>query len=181
LELVKLEIQRYDWDAMRCGCQGSAGHLAHDLMALAQGMDHPELIDHVVAPGEILVEPSLPTLAVSLAAVTAGVTGEARDNFFGLVLGLIGDNGHASGMFEGRDPVAECRELARTALWTFYAEVLAGPSEGVTPSHAFEIVSILEENSDSRDRVLRVQAAAAERLPWDLRPPRDPFKELFEQ
>jgi hypothetical protein len=177
LELVELEVQRYDWAAMRCGCGRSAGHLADDLVALAQGKGDLDLVDHVVGPGEILVEPSLPTLAVSLAAIAAGVAGRARADFFHLVLCLIGDNGHAFGLFEGRDPVAECRELARTGLWTFYAEVLAGHPGSTSAACAFEIVTILEENGGSRNRVLRVQAAAAERLPWDLRPPRDPFEE----
>lgn len=174
MELVELEIGRHDWAAMRCGCRRSAAHLADDLAALARGADDLDLSDHVVAPGEILVEPSLPTLSVSLAAITAGVTGGARDAFFLLVLYLVGDNGRAFGVFDGRDPVAECRESARTALWAFYAEVLTGRPSA---AHAFEILTILEQDADGRDRVLRLQAVAGERLPWALRPPRDPFEE----
>lgn len=176
MELIRLEIDRYDWAAMRCGCGRSAGHLPADLLALARGTVNGDPVDHVVAPGEILVEPSLPTLAVALAAIAGGVAEQSRERFFHLVLCLIGDNGHAFGLFEGRDPVEECRALARTGLWMFYSEVLAARSGSNTAAHAFEIVSILEENGNSRDRVLRVQAAAAERLPWDLRPPHDPFE-----
>lgn len=167
MDLVKLEVERYDWAAIECACRRPAGHLADALVAMARGRADPELVDHVMAPGGILVGTSLPALAVSLAAITTGVTGPARAEFFHLVLCLIGDNGHGAGLFEGRDPVVECRELARTGLWMFYAEVLAGQS-GSAPAaaHAFDIVRILEEDGDSRDQVLRVQAAAAERLPW---------------
>lgn len=177
MELMRLEIERYDWAAMRCGCQRSSGHLAEDLVAVAQGMEGTDLVDHVVAPGDVLVEASLPTLAVALAAIAGDLTEQARAKFFHLILCLIGDNGHAHGLFEGRNPVAECRELARTGLWMFYSEVFAGHSGSLAAVYAFEIVSILDEDGASRDRVLRVQAAAAERLPWDLRPPRSPFED----
>ncbi|WIX97866.1 hypothetical protein QRX60_27690 [Amycolatopsis mongoliensis] len=175
MELMRLEIDRYDWAAMQCGCHRPAEHLAADLLALAQGTESLDLAGHVVAPGEILVEASLPALAVALAAIAGGVTGQSRDQFFHLVLCLIGDNGHAFGLFEGRDPVAECRALARTGLWMFYSEVLAGCPGSNAAAFAFDIVSVLEHGGNNRDRVRRVQAAAAERLPWDLRPPHDPF------
>lgn len=176
MELMRLEIDRYDWAEMQCGCQRSAEHLAADLLALAQGTEDMDLTDHVVAPGEILVEASLPALAVALAAIACGGSEQARDRFFHLVLCLIGDNGHAFDLFEGRKPVEECRALARTGLWMFYSEVLEGRSGPNVVACAFDILSILEHDGDSQDRVLRVQAAAAERLPWDLRPPHNPFE-----
>lgn len=157
-ELVDLEIDRFDWAAMRCGCGKSAGHLADDLRGFIGGYDPAGLADHVLPAGEVLVEPSMPALGVLLAALSDGLPTKERASVSGLVLGLVGDNA---------GPVEQFRAKAREAVWLFYAEVLTGSTAG---ANSFEILEIIEED---QDRVERLRAAAADRLPWDLRTKRD--------
>lgn len=156
-ELAELEIGRFEWATMRCGCGKSAGHLAEDLRGFITGFDPRGLGDHVLPAGEVLVEPSLPTLGVLLAALTGDLPDSGREMVYHLLLGLVGDNA---------GPVEQFRAKAREGLWLFYAEVLTGTSR----ANAFEILEIIEED---QDRVERLRAAAADRLPWDLRTKRD--------
>ncbi|WP_147454999.1 hypothetical protein [Saccharothrix australiensis] len=176
VELFELELGRYDWAAMRCGCDRSelAGHLPEILRRAAAAATPKEArelwnaIDyHLLPAGHVLAEPSLPTLHVLLAALADGVPERSRAEILHLILALIGDNGQvASPVFAGRSLVDECRAAARAGLWIFYAEVLSGDSVG-SATTAFEIAQILD---DDEERLNRVQAAAGERLPWHLQP-----------
>ncbi|KOX21553.1 hypothetical protein ADK67_26590 [Saccharothrix sp. NRRL B-16348] len=169
VDLVDVEIERYDWAAMRCGCGASADHVVMDLRALVEGNGDPDTLweslgDHLLPKGHILVEPTPAALSVSLAAVASGVTDPARTRLLDLVGAFVGDNLQVPG-FDHRSLLDECQAAARRAMWIFYAEIFFGTSASAIYA-AFELVDILEED---RVRLESVRKAARDRLPWQLR------------
>ncbi|WP_434439776.1 hypothetical protein [Lentzea sp. E54] len=157
LDLVNLEISRYDWAAMECGCGKSAQHLVADLLAMCEdGQEAQNLSDHLLPAAEVLVEPSLPALRVLLAIIASEPPGADLFTCYWLVQGLVGDN-----VSPGEDDlVPELRAAAREALWSFYAEILSGRSVRVA-STAFEILHLIDGDSD---RLESVRLTAGDRL-----------------
>ncbi|WP_067132149.1 hypothetical protein [Microtetraspora malaysiensis] len=171
MKLVELEIERHDWAALQCGCGQSAAHVASDLLRLAKantsGECTTDIIDngHVFLP-DVLFAPSVPTVSVALAALADDVPLHAREQYTGLLLCLVGDNGQSfEAVRAGRDLVAECIQAAKSGIWLLYAEIFAGRSVTVA-SYAYETLTLIE---DDTDRLARVQAAAGELLAWNLR------------
>lgn len=169
MNLIDVEIERYDWSAMLCGCGASAAHVATDLRALVEGEGDLDRLwmslgDHLLPRGHILVEPAVAALSVSLAAVASGVDDPARTRLLDLVLRFVGDNLQVAG-FDHRSLLDECQAAANRAMWLFYAEIFFGASESAV-STAFEIVDVLE---DDRVRFESVREAVRDRLRWDLR------------
>ncbi|MDO3700958.1 hypothetical protein Q3W71_04605 [Micromonospora sp. C28SCA-DRY-2] len=167
-EIVELEIARNDWDALRCGCGGSAAHVAEELLALARAEDDARfevLEGHVMTP-EVLLEPALPVVSVALAALADRVAPPARLKFLEMLLLIVSAESQSAELaLLGRDLPGECRSAAATGLWLLYSEVFAGASVG-SSSYAYEILTIIEEDPD---RLERVREAAGDRLSWDLR------------
>ncbi|MFF3068862.1 hypothetical protein [Kitasatospora sp. NPDC057936] len=170
MELVDIEIGRHDWDALHCGCGAPAGHLAGALARLARARSDEEArldgIDgHAWIPS-VVMEPSVPVVSVALAAITDDVSPAARRAFLEIVLNLVGDEGQWEGATaQGRSLPEECRQAARAGLWTLYAEVLSGRSLD-SAAYAFEILDLIEEDEE---RLHRMQEAAGDRLPSDVR------------
>jgi hypothetical protein len=165
-DLVRFEIDRHDWAAMRCGCGKSAGHLAAELLAFADGSDPGTLDYHFLPAGEVLVEPSFPVLEVLLAVLAADPPTAQLAEYYGQVLALVGDTAYDPGFYgRGRDLIAESRAIARRGLWLFYAEVLSGRDIDAA-GYAFEILELIEEDES---RIENLRAAAGERLPLHLR------------
>jgi hypothetical protein len=171
VKLVELEIERHDWAALRCGCGRSAAHVAVDLLRLARASTSSECTTAIIDNGDVLLpdvlfEPSVPTVSIALAALADDIPLHARQEYAKLLLCLVGDNGQS---FEaaraGRDLVAECIQAAKSGIWLLYAEIFAGRSV-VAASYAYETLTLIE---DDADRLARVQAAAGELLPWNLR------------
>lgn len=169
-EIVELEIARYDWDALRCGCGGSAAHVAAELLTLARAGTEDDarfevLEGHAMTP-EVLLEPALPVVSVALAALADQVSPPARFTFLEMLLLIVSAESQPSELaLLGRDLPGECRAAARAGLWLLYAEVFSGGSVG-SSSYAYEILTIVEEDPD---RLERVRDAAGDRLSWDLR------------
>ncbi|SFR11730.1 hypothetical protein SAMN04488564_103641 [Lentzea waywayandensis] len=165
-DLVRFEVDRHDWAAMRCGCGKSAGHLAAELLAFAGGSDPGSLDEHFLPAGEVLVEPSFPVLEVLLAVLSANPPASQLAEYYGQVLALVGDTAYDPSYYaRGRDLVSESRATARQGLWLFYAEVLSGRDVDAA-GYAFEILELVEEDES---RVEQLRAAAGERLPQHLR------------
>jgi hypothetical protein len=170
VELVELEIARHDWAALPCGCGRSAAHLAADLSRMARATAAEdadiEILDgHVFIPS-VLYEPAVPAVSVALAALADDVAPPAREGFLEL-LGILssGESQSADAAARGRDLPAECIAAMRPGIWSLYSEVFAGRSVGAA-AHAYETLTVVDTDAD---RIARVQHAAGDRLPWDLR------------
>ncbi|MFD6226216.1 hypothetical protein ACFWFZ_04965 [Streptomyces sp. NPDC060232] len=172
LELVEMEIRRHDWSAMLCGCRESGGHLPALLLELAAqaeegaGIDYEGVARHVVSPASMFLEPAPPVVAVIMAVLASKTPGYARVACLQMLLFILSADTQAPvPALEGRDVAAECEAEVRRRMWNLYAEVLSSESIDAR-SHAYEILMLIGEDEE---RVERLQAAAGERLPWDLR------------
>ena len=172
LELVEIEIQRYDWSKMLCGCGESATHVPALLRELAgqaekgAGIDYDDVARHVVSPASMFLEPAPAVVSVIMAVLASGTTEYARVAYLQMLLFMLSADTQAPlPALAGRDVAAECEAEVRRGLWTLYAEVLSS-EDIVARSHAYEILILIEEDEE---RLERLQVAAGERLPWDLR------------
>ncbi|GII88354.1 hypothetical protein Ssi03_63440 [Sphaerisporangium siamense] len=170
MNLVKLEIERHRWDEMQCGCDRSAAHVATDLLRLAQGGERGfdvETLDGHVYISSVLFEPSVPTVSVALAALADDISPDARQGFLEVLLYLVAGEGQSiKAEAEGRDLIDECIHAARSGIWLLYSEMFSGRSVDAA-GYAYDVLTQVD---DDDDRVRRAQAAAADLLPWDLRP-----------
>lgn len=170
MELVELEIARHDWAALPCGCGGSAAHLAADLSRMAgatteQDADIELLSGHVFSP-VVLYEPAVPAVSVALAALADDLAAPAREGFLELLGMLVaGESQSFEAAARGRDLPAECIAAAQPGIWLLYSEVFAGRSPRAV-AEAYETLTLIDADAD---RLARVQTAAGERLPWNLR------------
>ncbi|MEU4122433.1 MULTISPECIES: hypothetical protein [Streptomyces] len=172
LELVGMEIQRHDWSAMLCGCGESGAHLPALLLELAAqpedgaGIGYEGVARHVVSPADMFLETAPSVVAVAMAVLASQTPEYARVAYLQMVLSILSADTQAPvPALAGRDVAAECEAEVRRGLWTLYAEVLSSESIDAR-SHAYEILTLIEEDEE---RLERLQAAAGERLPWDLR------------
>lgn len=170
MELVELEIACHDWAALDCGCDRSATHVAADLSRMARATtaedaDIEMLSGHVFIPS-VLYEPAVPAVSVALAALADDVAPPAREGMLELLSMLSAGEGQAmDAAARGRDLPAECIAAIRPGIWLLYSEVFAGRSLRAA-AHAYETLTLIDANAN---RLARVQAAAGDRLPWDLR------------
>ncbi|MFJ4920390.1 hypothetical protein [Streptomyces sp. NPDC088725] len=168
MNLFEIELSKFDWARMECGCGGSAAHLpekVRELVTLDEGHGRGEafitaLHDHVMTPADGLVSASSAFVSTAFAALTGDLSEPSRRETLGWVLRILGP------AVDTESAAAEaCVDAARQGLWVLYAEVMKGPSEAGA-AYAFESLMLIEED---RDRLRAVQAAAGDRLPWDLK------------
>ena len=148
MRLVKLEVDRYDWAQLRCGCGQSGEHVAERLLEVAMTPPGGDLdfdwLDGHIADSVVLYEPAVPAVSVALAALADDVSPAGRFAFLELLLALVaGESSAWSLAAEGRDIPEECRTAAAGGLWLLYSEVFALRSKGAAAS-AFEILTIVE-------------------------------------
>ncbi|MGW0945014.1 hypothetical protein ACWD4O_21025 [Streptomyces sp. NPDC002623] len=165
--LFEIELLKYDWERMECGCGESAAHLPpriRELITLDEAHGGGEafltaLHDHVMTPADELLPVSAAFVSVAFAALTGPLSEPARRETLGWVLRILGPAVDSGG------PVAEaCVAAAREGLWVLYSEVMQGAS-AAGAAYAFEALMLIEEDLD---RLRAVQAAAGDRLPGDL-------------
>ncbi|MEW2250790.1 MULTISPECIES: hypothetical protein [unclassified Streptomyces] len=168
MNLLEIELQRFDWEQMECGCGESAAHLPariRELISLDEGHGRGEafltaLHDHVMTPADGLLPVSAAFVSVACAALTGTLSEPARRETLGWILRIVGP------AVDSDSAVAEaCVTAARQGLWVLYAEVMHGESLAGA-AYAFEALMLIEEDLD---RLRAVQAAAGDRLPWDLK------------
>lgn len=177
--LFELELAKSDWERMECGCGASAAHLPGRIRELAglggergtagdgdgTAEEHGEafttsLHDHVMTPADGLLPVSAAFVPVAYAALAGALSEPARRELLGWILRIVGP------AVDSDDDVASaCVEAAHQGLSLLYSEVAQGPSEAGA-AYAFETLLLIE---DDLDRLRAAQAAAGERLPWDLR------------
>ncbi|MFF7179235.1 hypothetical protein [Streptomyces sp. NPDC008121] len=168
MNLFEIEIQKLDWERMDCGCGESAVHLPgmiRDLIGLGEEHDNgaaflPPVQDHVMTPGESLVSASPAFVSVAFAALLGPLSEPARRETLGSLLRILGPAADS-----GSPEAADCVAAAREGLWVLYAEVMQGESLAGA-AYAFESLMLIEEDLE---RLRAVQAAAGDRLPWDLK------------
>lgn len=170
MEIVELEIARHNWSALQCGCKGSASHVAATLLRLARAETDEEAsfegIDgHVFAPS-VLYELAVPVVSVALASLADDLSSVARNSFLELLLLLVSGEGQSpEAVRQGRDLPNECVATARNGIWLLYSEMFSGRSVD-SAGYAYEALTLIEPDTT---RLNRAQAAAGDRLPWDLR------------
>ncbi|MFC8506832.1 hypothetical protein ACFU3J_32735 [Streptomyces sp. NPDC057411] len=168
MNLFELELQKFDWEHMECGCGENAAHLPamiRDLVGLDEDHGQGEafitpLHDHVMTSADDLVPVSSAFVSVAFAALTGPLSEPARRETLGWLLRILGP------AVDSESEVAtECTAAAEQGLWLLYAEVMHGDSLAGA-AYAFEALLLIEEDLE---RLRAVQAAAGDRLPWDLR------------
>jgi hypothetical protein len=165
MRLLEMETARHDWSGMRCGCGGSAEHVARDLLRLADDQDHgPEdtaLEGHVWSPTH-LWEPAPAVAAAALAALADDVASPAREAFLDLLHALVaGEGSDLASARRGLDLPALCQDVARQGIRLLHRQVMAHRSPW-TAGVAFEILTVVEPD---RVRLRRVRETAAGWLP----------------
>ncbi|WP_407837388.1 hypothetical protein ACE1OC_14670 [Streptomyces sp. DSM 116496] len=172
--MFEIELRKFDWPQMECGCGESAGHLPGmiaELMALEQDHGHGEafstsLHGHVLTGADGLVAVSSAFLAVAMAALTGKLSEPARRETLGMILRVLGSATSVESIGGSESAfAAECIDAARQGKWLLYAEVVYGTSPAGT-AYGFESLILIEQD---KKRLRAVQAAAADRLPWDLK------------
>ncbi|MGW2517194.1 hypothetical protein ACWC09_09195 [Streptomyces sp. NPDC001617] len=143
MPLIDLEIGRYDWSGLRCGCGKSAVHLADDLMRLAGAQTREEasalrIDDHAMIQS-FPQEPAVPVAAVLMAALAGDLSLGARTQCLELLAGLV---------FSDDDDSSErCQEIAREGLWTLYRDLWSNASPDLV-YYAYYILRIIETDEE---------------------------------
>ena len=166
--LAQLEIALQDWAGTPCGCGRSAGHVAEDLLWVAQGQARSAVgaLEGHAWSVPVLFLPAPAVTSVALAALADDLPPEARDQFLDLLQHMVaGDGTDFKGAARGLDLPALCRDIAAQGLWLLYREVASGRSVPAAGT-AFEILSVVETN---RARLQGVRDNAGELLPWHCR------------
>ncbi|MGW2373005.1 hypothetical protein [Kitasatospora sp. NPDC001683] len=140
MQVVRTEIGRHDWDAMRCGCGHPATHLPAALLRLVNARTQgeatfAEMDDHVMIQSN-LMEPAPAATAVVLAALADPTltTPVARTTLLHLLLCFsAGDTAQQE----------ECEALIRGGTWILYRELVTHPS-GIAREYAYDTLCNLD-------------------------------------
>lgn len=146
LSAALLELERYDWSRLRCGCGHGAGHLPVTFRKLLEARSPQEAVgyrlDGHVEVQSMLFEAAVPAVQVILAALTEELAPFVRSHFLVTLLFAVSGESHSSETAAGRDSLEEeCYEKARDGLWVLYREAVSGDTE-----NALDILEIIEED-----------------------------------
>ncbi|WP_427920943.1 hypothetical protein [Streptomyces sp. cg40] len=158
--LIDVEVGRYDWSAIRCGCGKTAEHLAGDLLRLAAAQSREEaralhIEDHALIQS-FPQEPAVPVTSVLMAALAGDLSHGARIQCLDLLIRLVDtDDDESADM---------CQQIARQGLWGVYRDLWSGASRGLV-GYAYEILQVIETDED---RLRAVRGSGQLNLPDDL-------------
>lgn len=172
MNLAEKEIQRIDWNSIRCGCGGSASHVADGLLRVLRGGRRgvSSLDGHLFAPS-VIYESAVRAVDVSLAVLAEDLPAPTRMTFAEILLFILSAEGQsAEAVHDGRDLLAECQSAVISGSWLLYSEVMTGSHVG-TSSYCFEILTLIDDIEDKTARLEDVRQIAGERLSPDLRTP----------
>lgn len=161
LSAALLELERYDWSQLRCGCGDGAGHLSVTFRKLLEARSPQDAVgyrlDGHVEVQSMLFEAAVPAVSVILAALTEELAPFVRSHFLVTLLFAVSGESHSSEMGAGRESLdEECYEKAREGLWVLYHEAMSGDTE-----NALDVLEIIEEDET---RFSHFRAALADRL-----------------
>ncbi|MFD8723909.1 hypothetical protein ACFV2H_39645 [Streptomyces sp. NPDC059629] len=156
-----LELERYDWSQLRCGCGDGAGHLSVTFRKLLEAKTPQDAVgyrlDGHVEVQSMLFEAAVPAVSVILAALTEELAPFVRSHFLVTLLFAVSGEPHSSEVAAGRESLdGECCDKAREGLWVLYHEAMSGDTE-----NALDVLEIIEEDET---RFSRFRAALADRL-----------------
>ncbi|MBO8184228.1 hypothetical protein [Streptomyces spirodelae] len=161
VDIIRIEISRFDWAGMTCGCGRDADHIPRDfLSALSKapadraGEDWAD--NHAYIQSNLMA-PAIPTASMVMSALAADVPTEHRRNLLAVLQSL------ACG--EQEDIAEKCLDVIRGGTWLLYEEITSGRSIDAA-AYAYEILDLMEEE---HDRLRRFHDAAENRLPHYLR------------
>ncbi|MFD4562147.1 hypothetical protein ACFWP5_48950 [Streptomyces sp. NPDC058469] len=157
---IDVEVSRYDWSALRCGCGKTAEHLADDLLRLAAAQSREEaqalrIEDHALIQS-FPQEPAVPVTSVLMAALAGDLSDGARIQCLDLLIRLVDtDDDESADM---------CQQIARQGLWGLYRDMWSGASRALV-GYAYEILQVIETEED---RLRAFRDSGQLNLPDDL-------------
>jgi hypothetical protein len=143
--LARAELERHDWDALRCGCGKSAAHLLPILeVILAGGASGTvrSLDDHVLTQS-ILMPPTPAVCAVVMAHLADGLPAAQELEVLWLLLALVAgevDGDSVEGSLQMR-----CEETVGDGLWLVYRAYLDAHSVAAK-GYADDVLDIVERD-----------------------------------
>jgi hypothetical protein len=145
---VRAELDRVEWDRLRCACGHGAQHVPDLFRRLLEAQTDDELLaadleGHLVDRGG-LFEAALPAVAVILAALAGPLTDAARSSLVTLLWHLVAGDPHPVEEAHGRTHLdQECRLRAREGLALILREAVSGERET-----AIDILELVDLDSD---------------------------------
>lgn len=156
VDAVQIEISKFDWDRIKCGCGRSAGHVPVDLLQFLVGQSANTGLDGHVNHDSFLYESAVPTAAVLMVALGEDLNHDVRAASLNLLLTCCSLDSEAI--------AARCETYIRNRIWLLYEELTSSDSIQCR-ALAYEIISCIE---GERDRLRSLLPAVREHLPWDL-------------
>ncbi|WP_405798480.1 hypothetical protein [Streptomyces sp. NBC_01506] len=160
-ELVRAELDRHDWDALRCGCGGTAGHVPTMFEAIIEAGTPGDMVGHTLdnhlEVGTNLFEVSVPAVGVLLAALAGDLSPLARAEFMITLWRLASGESHSTEVAAGRAGLGdECRAGCREGLWVVGRTGLTGSAdEAEMAADIVEFIDLDEERSAYYQPLLR--------------------------
>ncbi|MFE2637640.1 hypothetical protein ACFXKF_23145 [Streptomyces scopuliridis] len=165
MKMLELEISRYPWQNMECGCNRTAAHIPVDFMSALRG-PLPDRIGEGWADNHSYIQSNLLEPAVATAAmITVGLADrEVPLEWRPHLLGVL------SNLFYGeQEEIAEsCQLEVRGCTEILFEEIASGRSK-MAAAYAFELLMAYDE---LKVRLGFYQTEARANLPEDLHPGR---------
>ncbi|MEV8401359.1 hypothetical protein [Streptomyces niveus] len=164
--LVRAELDRHDWDSLRCGCGGPAGHVPMMFEAIIEAGTPGDMTGYTLANHlereTNLFEASVPAVGVILAALAGDLSPLARAEFLITLWRLTSGESHTTEAALGRPLLGdECRARCREGFWVVGRIGLTGSAEEAeTVADIVEFTDLDEERSAYYQSLLRERIRA---------------------
>ncbi|MEU5437157.1 hypothetical protein AB0G73_27785 [Streptomyces sp. NPDC020719] len=140
--LTQVEIERYRWDTMKCGCGRSADHLRELLERMAEGSSAAvRALDGHAFVQSNLMAPAPAVASVSMAILSDGAGPRDTKDILWLLLSLI--SGEEDGDSVETSLYWNCIEKVRDGIWLIYRELVKSASPECK-GYAIDILEIVE-------------------------------------
>ncbi|MFD4115123.1 hypothetical protein ACFWSJ_16840 [Streptomyces niveus] len=159
--LVRAELDRHDWDSLRCGCGEPAGHVPMMFEAIIEAATPGDMAGYTLANHlereTNLFEASVPAVGVILAALAGELSPLARAEFLITLWRLTSGDSHLGD---------ECRARCREGFWVVGRIGLTGSAEEAeTVADIVEFIDLDEERSAYYQSLLRERIRAKTKRP----------------
>ena len=160
MRLVDVQLGRYDWAGMECGCGESAVHLPGLVRRLLAAGSRAEAdaagVGHHAMVQSFPQEPAVPLASVFMAALVGDLSAGARATVLQILLNLV--------LNDDDDSSDECQDIAREGLWVLYGDLLALHSGDVS-WYAYKVLEVVDRDEG---RLADYLEAVKPLLPADL-------------